>query len=468
MADRLRRALFSVPFPLTFRNFVSSGLARRVRHDLGLEPHLVSPGPASEYRDQFGERYWNSCVPAAPGPGGLPTIEGVRVLDRAFKSVHLTGFAIEYPDGSLQNLTLSRRRNAQYWVARAITAVVPRRSRARQAVRRTYARYRPSRRVVSSVFDAVAPDLTVVASPGHFWLDHFILDEAARRGIPTVCVVLSWDNLYSRGPMCRRPDWLLVWSEEMRRQAIDVHQFPADRTLVVGPLQFVFYDQPPMPEEVARMRERVGLAPGAPYLAYVCGARTAEYDVEDVRAMLTVLRQGPFASLAVVVRAHPQGDRRHYTALREQGVLLDETLDITASDARFDAFNTGAIRHMAALLADAEVVASSWGTTALLEACIFDTPSVQFRWMDSVLHSRPEQVQMVRDFQRYIHMRAFDEAGAREYCDRPEDLPAVLQQLQQHEAAYRTRRRAAIARVAAVPLGEAVDRAVAAIRRSLE
>ena len=26
---------------------------------------------------------------------------------------------------------------------------------------------------------------------------------------------MSWDNLYSRGPMSRRPDHLLVWSEEM-------------------------------------------------------------------------------------------------------------------------------------------------------------------------------------------------------------------------------------------------------------
>jgi hypothetical protein len=457
------RALFGVPFPLTFRNFVSSGLAGRVRRDLRLEPHLVSPSPAASFTDQWGEQFLNTCVPATPGQGGLPLVAGVSAVDRLLKSIHLTGFALEYPDGSLQNLTLSRRRNAQYWLARVVIGLAPRGGLARSLLRRAYARYRPARRVLSAVFDEQAPDLVVVASPGHMWLDHFMLDEAARRRIPSVCVVLSWDNLYSRGPMCRRPDRLLVWSEEMRRQAMDVHQVPEQRVTVVGPLQFVFYDDAPSRDEIAGMRRRVGLPPDGAYIGYVCGARTAEYDVEDVLAMLRILRQSAWADHPVVVRPHPQGDRRCYATLRSHGVLLDESLDITAGDARFDAFDLGAIRHMAALLGDARFVVSSWGTTALLEACIFGTPTVQFRWMDSVTHSRPEQVQMVRDFQRYIHMRAFDAVGAREYCDRPADLPDVLRRMEEQRAEYGGRRARTVAQLTALPLRGAVDRTVRAL-----
>ena len=97
--------------------------------------------------------------------------------------------------------------------------------------------------------------MALVASPGHYWLDHFVLDEASRRGIPSASC-LSWDNLYSRGPMCRRPDRLMVWSDEMRSQAMEVHQFPADRVAVVGPLQFRFYGDPVTPTETAAMRGR--------------------------------------------------------------------------------------------------------------------------------------------------------------------------------------------------------------------
>src|SRR5258706_8429737 len=100
--------------------------------------------------------------------------------------------------------------------------------------------------------------------------------------------------------MCRRPDHLLVWSEEMRRQAVEVHQFPAERIEVVGPLQFQFYAHPVTPGEIAAMRRQVGLEPDEPYLAYVCGARTAQYDVEDVVELVSRLRAGPYGHLRVV------------------------------------------------------------------------------------------------------------------------------------------------------------------------
>jgi hypothetical protein len=393
----------------------------------------------------------------------LPELDGVNGLDRLLKSVHLSGFAVEYPDGSLQNLILSRRRNAQWAAAQVLTTIAPQRSAARRWLRRAYGRYRPRRPLIEALFDEVRPACVLVASPGHYWLDHFVLDEAARRGIPSVCVVLSWDNLYSRGPLCRRPDWLFVWSEEMRRQALDVHQVAADRIAVTGPVQFVHYQTPPDAAELAGVRRRLGLAPDVPYLAYVCGARTSTYDVEDVRAMLTALRAGPYAGWQVVVRPHPQGDRRAYAALTEHGVVLDETLDITAGDARPDAFDVSAVRHMAAFLGGAAAVVSSWGTTALLEACVFDRPALQLRWMDAIPHSVPDDVQKVRDFQRYLHMRPFDAIGARPYCDHPDELNGVIGRLLADEPGFRQRRAETVARLTALPLGGAIDRVCAAM-----
>jgi hypothetical protein len=300
--------------------------------------------------------------------------------------------------------------------------------------------------------------MVLVASPGHYWLDHFVLDEAARRGIPSVCVVLSWDNLYSRGPMCRRPDRLLVWSEEMRRQAVDIHQFPEARIGVVGSLQFRFYAEPVTPDESLAMRRRVGLGATEPFLAYVCGARTARYDVEDVGAMLEQLARGPYRDLRVVVRPHPQGAREAYEALRPRGVLLDQSPDLTHEEAHPEALDTDAVRHMASLLDNARFVVSSWGTTALLEACIFDTPSVQLRWMDTLPRSAPGETQLVRDFQRYIHMRAFDATGARPYCDAPDGFNGTLAELDARRDEYAARRAEAVRRLARLPLGDVVER----------
>ncbi len=456
-------ALVVAPFPLTLRNFVPTGLAGEMERRFGLRVHFLSPYEQPEFVDSAGAAYPNHPVSASQGPNGVPTVGGITPVDLALKCVHLTGFALEYPDGSLQNLELSRRRSAQRVIARALTTLVPRESAGRSWLRRLYALYRPSRTEVRAAFDRINPSVVLVASPGHYWLDHFALDEARRRGIPSVCIILSWDNLYSRGPMCRRPDRLMVWSEEMRRQAIEVHQFPGDRISVVGALQFRFYADPVAAVEVAAMRRRVGLGPSEEYLAYVCGARTASYDVEDVTAMLDQLERGPYRGLRVVVRPHPQGAREAYAALPARGVLLDHSPDLTHADTRPEALDTTAIRHMASLLDEAKFVVSSWGTTALLEACIFDTPSVQLRWMDAIPHASPREVGLVRDFQRYIHMRAFDATGARPYSERPEDLNATLAELETHRLDYSARRAEAVRRLACLPLGDVVERVCRAL-----
>lgn len=456
--------LVSAPFPFTLRNFIPTGVVGELERRFGGRVEFVSPYEQPSFADPAERTYRNWPVAATHGAGGLPTVAGVTALDRALKSVHLTGFALEYPDGSLQNLELSRRRSAQRAVAGVLLRLAPRGTARREWLRRLYGRYRPGRAQIRAAFDAIRPAFVLVASPGHFWLDHFVLDEARRRGVPSVCIVLSWDNLYSRGPLCRRPDQLLVWSEEMRRQAIDIHQFPAEQITVVGPLQFLFYDAPVSAAERAAMRASVGLGPDEPYLAYVCGSRTAEYDVEDVLAMLAQLAQGPYARLRVVVRPHPQGSRAAYERLLDHGVLLDRSPDLTSHQTRPEVIDVGAIRHMASLLDGAHFVVSSWGTTALLEACIFDTPAVQLRWMDAVPHTVPEQVRMVHDFQRYLHMRDFDETGARPYCDHPEELNATLAELEARREAYAARRALAVARLTRLPLGGVVERVCEALR----
>jgi len=456
--------LVAAPFPLTLRNFFSTGLVTELATRLGLRVEFISPYPQEGFATAAGRSYRNHHIRAMPGPWGVPSVEGVTLLDRALKSVHLTGFSLEYPDASLLTLGLSKRPSPQWVIARALTLLAPRGSDRRRWLRDLYALYRPSRTKVRAAFDAVRPRLVLVASPGHYWLDHFVLDEARRRGIPSVCIVLSWDNLYSRGAMCRRPDHLMVWSEEMRRQAIDVHQYPADRISVVGPLQFQFYASAVTAAETTTMRAKVGLGPTEPYLAYVCGARTAEYDVEDVLELIARLRAGPYRDLRVVVRPHPQGSRAAYERLVEHGVLLDRSPDLIDSNTRPEVIDAGAIRHMASLLQGARFVVSSWGTTVLLEACIFDTPSVQLRWMDALPRSTPEDVHLVRSFQRYIHMRAFDATGARPYCDHPSELNAVLGDLEARRGEYSARRAAAVERLTCLPLGEVVDRVCDALQ----
>jgi hypothetical protein len=90
---------------------------------------------------------------------------------------------------------------------------------------------------------------------------------------------------------------------------------------------------------------------------------------------------------------------------------------------------------------------------------------VQLRWMDAVAHADRREVQLVRDFQRYIHMRAFDATGARLYCEQQADLEGVLARLVDERAAFAARRADAVGRLTCLPLGGVVDRICAVLPR---
>jgi hypothetical protein len=454
----MRRVLFSAPIPFGIRNFVATGLCSRIADEFG-DVVVVSPftEPAFIAPDGRPIRNWN--LPATPGEWGLPTPREVSLLDKQWKFIHMTGFAQEYPDGSLTMMSLaSNRRDPRWWIARGLRALAPRSSTNRDFLRKVNERRRPRRGFLREIFEKENPDLVITVSPGPYWTDQMVMEEASRRRIPTLCVVMSWDNLYSRGPLIRRPDQMAVWSRAMRRQAEQVHDYPPERIHEVGSLQFGYYAESVSEAETRAMRTRVGLGDADEYIAYTCGSRMAAYDVEDVRAMLSALRGTEFAHLKVVLRPHPQGVRAAYAALCSSGVLMDNSPDLTESKTRPDAVNRDEIRHMAAYLNGAAFVMSSWGTTALLEATLLDRPSIQFRWQDSVTHANPADVQMVRDFQRYLHMKDFDAPGARLYSDSPSDLVASMRRLTKEVSDFRVRRKTLVDRIVKRPLDQCVDR----------
>lgn len=453
-----RKLLFSIPFALSLRNLVFTGLASEIARKFDVDIHLLSPYQQDRILDIAGNIYQNHPIPASQGVGGLPRIQEATFIDRILSRLRRTGFAIEYPNGSLDLMELNAQQNLLWLSAKFLTTVAPRNSHSRMALRRLFELYRPKRKSVYMAFESINPLALIVTSAGQFWPDQFAIDEARRRNIPIVCIVLSWDNLYSRGSFLRRPDFLMVWSDEMKHQAIEVHQFPPENIRVTGALQFKLYGLPVTKQEISQMRQRIGLSSQEPYIAYVCGARTSEYDVEDILAMQEALKTSQFGHFRIVVRPHPQGKRAVYNTLLDHGILLDISPDLTKDQLSPDSFNASEIRHMAGFLKDAEFVISSWGTTALLEACIFDTPAIQLRWMDSVQHKNKEQVQKVRSFQKYIHMRIFDQLGARLYCDSPNDLENTMTQMKEQTQIFHERRKVTVRKLTSLPLEDVSER----------
>ena len=455
-----KTCFLTISNPFVLRNFLFSGLAAEIENRLGLKVHFISPYRSSTYFDQDQRNFINHYVDSYHGNFGIPQIKEITLIDRMLFYLHSKGFALEYSHGSLETMEFNDKKDFTWYIAKILVSLAPRQSARRTFLRNLYSLYRPYRQNITAIFDRANPEMVVVGSPGHQWLDLFVMDEAKRRKIPVTCIISSWDNIFSRGPFHRRPNYLMVWSEEMKKQAIEVQQFPEEKIFIVGALQMRFYGQAVTNLEKMAMRQKIGLTPDDKYIAYVCGARTMRYDIEDIQALADCLHRCQFSDLKLVVRPHPQGNRDLYYLLKNANILLDQSPDITEANSRPDSFNLENIRHMASFLADAEFVISSWGTTALLEACIFDRPAIQLRWMDSVPHQFPEEVEKVTKFQQYIHMQAFDETGARLYCDSPRELPDIMKIMKQQSDWFAAKRALAVARLICLPLDKVVHRIV--------
>ena len=111
---------------------------------------------------------------------------------------------------------------------------------------------------VDAFVHSIEPDLVVV-SPlilARSDLGDYLATARARR-IPAVFAVASWDNLSSKGLVTQVPEWVTLWNEIQKREAVLYHRVPAERIVVTGSIQHdQWFDRSPAstPEEFKRRR----------------------------------------------------------------------------------------------------------------------------------------------------------------------------------------------------------------------
>ena len=137
-----------------------------------------------------------------------------------------------------------------------------------------------------------------------------LLRSARARRIPTAVCVWSWDHLSSKAIIRDIPDRLLVWNDVQRREAMELHDVPADRVVVTGAQCFDrWFDRQPSRSR-ADFARRVGLHDDRPFVLWVCSAlfpnspSEAGFVMEWARAIRSSsdprLRDVP-----ILVRPHP-------------------------------------------------------------------------------------------------------------------------------------------------------------------
>jgi FkbM family methyltransferase len=155
-----------------------------------------------------------------------------------------------------------------------------------------------------------APDVVLVTPGLHFGSAQADFIKSARAcGIPVWMLLFSWDNLSTKGVLPVAPDRMFVWNEQQRREAVELHDYPAERVIVAGAPRFDEFFTLKSVMAYGDFLQPLGLDPGAPTLLYVCSSRfIAAGELSFITRWLAAVRASTAGTLRrcnVIVRPHP-------------------------------------------------------------------------------------------------------------------------------------------------------------------
>lgn len=154
------------------------------------------------------------------------------------------------------------------------------------------------------------PDL-VVLSPlidlGSSMTD--LVKSARAAGIPSAQLLFSWDNFSTKGCLHEIPDWVFVWNDQQREEAVTLHDVPRERVVITGACRFddFFAGSPTATRE--QFCSTLGLDPHRPIVTYVCSSPLVSgAEWEFVCDWREAIRRSPDPALRaanLLIRPHP-------------------------------------------------------------------------------------------------------------------------------------------------------------------
>ena len=158
---------------------------------------------------------------------------------------------------------------------------------------------------IASLYDQYRPDLVLFTRV--FGTNVHVIKEAKRRGIRVVCLVESWDNLTSKGPMSVIPDRLVAWNAINKGEACSLHQFREEDVLIGGVPQFDLYEDTALFGSREDFLRRLNIDPKVKLVTYAtCTEGNATEEIETIEYIYEAVRRGRVKGPChLLLRLHP-------------------------------------------------------------------------------------------------------------------------------------------------------------------
>lgn len=275
----------------------------------------------------------------------------------------------------------------------------------------------PDRRY-APIFKQHHPDILVTATAGMQFVEMPLIRQARRQGIPVMGVDLSWDHLTLKSQTLQRVDHLVVWNEQMRREAIAFHGFSAKAVEVSGVPQFDGYFRCDGKVDRAHFLKNIGGDPSKKLITFTTVPQSRHpYQVPVIRAILVGLMDGRLDDAQLLIRIHPQDKIEPYAEFHGLlDVIVEKPFTPVESTDGYPVDPTREERaHLANTLAHSDVLVN-FASSMTIEACIFGVPVVNFVCDDPAVPLALSP----RRYYRFEHYRRIIDAGAvslAENCD---------------------------------------------------
>lgn len=230
------------------------------------------------------------------------------------------------------------------------------------------------------LLDRYQPDM--VFCPNMIYSEDYVLLKAAhRRKIPTVGMLLSWDNFYSKTFLRVPPDRLIVHTEKIRGHAVRFGDYPAHRIEISGIPQ---YDRHFRKQGIIARDQfirELGGDPSKKLILYAfSGKNGLHLDVDMLDILHEMIEKKEISEpVNVLVRPYPKFDMPMKTLedLRSgYGFLAERAMAHVGKKGEYDwEFDADSLRLLTNSLAHADVIITMY-STFFIEAAIFDKPLI--------------------------------------------------------------------------------------------
>jgi hypothetical protein len=174
--------------------------------------------------------------------------------------------------------------------------------------------------IYADLIEKYSPAMVVAATPG--WRsDRYLLREAARSGIPTVTVIVGWDNTSSYSLPGAPVDWATCWSEIQKMEMVNGADWNPDRIHVGGIPSYDRYITKKWLIPKSEYFRMHGLDPDRKLISYASSFVSFSPNLQNVEALIRLITSGQLAVPAqLLIRLHPTHflDVPHYKKEREK------------------------------------------------------------------------------------------------------------------------------------------------------